>query len=379
MGRGEERDVPIYVKHETRDVWPTLNAMIGGKETVAVVALNAYFADHLGLWVSYSRSHSFYSSRDRHPLLSYDRVVGAVDFLESLGLIRHRRQSPGQRGWQSSFASTTELNAIVETAIAGRQLPLVMPRRGVILRDGQRKPLNVGYSRPVKRMERQLAPQNEAVTSTTILAEGVDLRAPLVRIFNEAADFSRGGRLYGQGTSWQNVPKRVRNSLLIDGEETIELDYHNQHLAMLYSQEGVTAPADSYEIGGWERGIVKIAVLILLNGSNENRARHKIATEVLEGSVDRGQEYAEATRLIADIRAAHRPIAHHFFTDAGARLMRRDSDLALKVMGVLLAQGITTLPVHDSFIVQKGATAKLDAAMREEADKMGLKLEVTGV
>jgi len=377
FGGDIERDVPLFVKHETRDVWPILKDLIGGTETLAVIALNGYFADQLGLWVSYSRRREYYSNRDCHPLLTYARVLAAIEFLESLGLIVHRRQSPGQRGWQSSFASTPELNAIVETAISGRRLPLLMPRRSVILRDAKRNSLDPGYSRPVKRMERELAPINETITSSTILAEGLDLRAPLVRIFNVASDFSRCGRSFGRGTSWQNVEKKVRNSLHIDGEETVELDFRNLHVAMLYCEEGLTPPADSYEIGYWDRRLVKAALFRLLNGANENKVRFGIATEVLKGRVDPGQEFSEAARLIADIKAAHRSIAHHFFTDVGSRLMRRDSDLAINIMGALVGKGITSLPVHDSFIVQQRNRDVLLAEMHEQSTIMGYDLEVT--
>ena len=51
------------------------------------------------------------------------------------------------------------------------------------------------------------------------------------------------------------------------------------------------------------------------------------------------------------MKAKHADIAHAFGSDAGARLMRKDSDLAEQVVLDMIRQGVVPLSVHDSYIV----------------------------
>lgn len=72
----------------------------------------------------------------------------------------------------------------------------------------------------------------------------------------------------------------------------------------------------------------------------------------------------KARSLIEAIKSRHARIAHTFHSDAGARLMRIDSDMAEAVLvRLIIGQGIETLPVHDSFIVQASKRDLLEAAM----------------
>jgi hypothetical protein len=50
------------------------------------------------------------------------------------------------------------------------------------------------------------------------------------------------------------------------------------------------------------------------------------------------------------IRSKHRAVSDLFFSDAGVRLMRIDSDIALNTVMSCQNKGIPVLPVHDSFI-----------------------------
>jgi hypothetical protein len=51
-----------------------------------------------------------------------------------------------------------------------------------------------------------------------------------------------------------------------------------------------------------------------------------------------------ASKLIADIKRVHAPIAHLFHKGMGLELQRRDSDMAVKVMLILRQAGIAVLP-----------------------------------
>lgn len=87
----------------------------------------------------------------------------------------------------------------------------------------------------------------------------------------------------------------------------------------------------------------------------------------------------KARALIKAIKHRHAPIAGQLHSDAGARLMRKDSDIAEAVMAeLILRRGIVTLPIHDSFLVPVSKRDELQEAMMEAAHKiMGVYLSVS--
>jgi len=195
-----------------------------------------------------------------------------------------------------------------------------------------------------------------------------------VRIFN--GDLTRGGRFYAVGSSWQNVPGEVRTTALIDGQETVELDYSALHPSLLYSEVGAPVPADCYAVDGWPRTLGKLALLILLNAGNAQEARGALARSLAKAEnflIYGGDPMDAAGRLIREVKKLHRPIAQAFHSDAGARLMRQDSKIAGRVLSILLKQGVVGLPVHDSFVVRSRDEDALEAAMYEAAEQNGLK------
>ena len=176
------------------------------------------------------------------------------------------------------------------------------------------------------------------------------------------------------GTSWQNVKSEARKSLAIGGEPVVELDYCTLHPAILYAEAGAQMPNDCYELAGWPRKLVKVAMLTLINAPTKQKARLAIVHD------DRMAEVAElgsqealraADTLIDAIKRKHRPIADSFHSDAGARLMSIDATMAEMVMNILLSKGIVVLPLHDSFLVPASKADDLEAAMLEAAHKAG--------
>lgn len=127
-------------------------------------------------------------------------------------------------------------------------------------------------------------------------------------------------------------------------------------------------------LDGWPRQVVKAAFLRLTNAASERQAIAAIANIDQVGGIAGRQpdRFAAARTLIVDIKAAHSPIATAFHSDAGARLMRRDSDIADAVMIRMIARkGIVTAPVHDSFISPRANRQILLEAMQEAAEKAG--------
>ncbi|WP_199261898.1 hypothetical protein [Paracoccus binzhouensis] len=378
---GDEPQIPLDFKFDTKPLWEPFKAICGVGAAGAAMALAAYEASKVGKAVSYSRNRNYYHG-GRHPLMTYTNVTRGADDLEAGQWIQHYKQAPGCRGWQSAFEATPELVDAVEYIMQGHpRLKLEQPRHLTILRDADGKPMDFKPTREIDRRDRKTATFNEAISSAEIIAlDGTNLACPMARIYNQ--DMSRGGRFYGMGTSWQNIKSEARKALTIDGEPVVELDFKTLHPAILYAEAGVPMPADCYDIDGWPRNLVKVAMLTLINATTESKARFSIAHSDRMAQVAKpgSQEAIQAAaRLIDAIKRKHAPIARSFHSDAGARLMRIDSDIAEGVMGLLIARkGIVTLPVHDSFLVPASKREELEAAMDQAAyDVCRLKAQIT--
>ena len=161
------------------------------------------------------------------------------------------------------------------------------------------------------------------------------------RVFN--GSFQGGGRLYGPW--WQSAPSKVRPYLEIGGEPTVELDYPAHHLRMAYAMVHTDPPIEPYTLAGWERQLVKHAVLIMFNARNYNAAIGAIADEIGVASARK-----RAVELIQQIKEKHAPVAQLFHSDLGAKLQRQDADMAAAIVGRLLKKGVITLSIHDSFL-----------------------------
>ncbi len=369
----DERDIPLSVRFETSGVWPILREMYGLDATGAAIAMALLDARLYDQMLSYSRNWNYYAARACHQLLSGVKVVRAVDAMDRLGLLIHHKQVPGGRGWQSAMSGTAEFLESIDGMSDG--LSLALPRYPIELRGEDGKPVVVPSCRQVGRMLDQLWELNEVIASTAILSgDGRRLDAALVRIFNK--EMSRGGRFYACGRSWQNIPSLERQFVTINGEATTELDFATLHAAMLYSEVGATPPDDSYVIEPWPRDLVKRSFLTLINAKTFQAALGAIANsrEMLAfmGHDMRGR-LASAKNLISDIKGRHQPVSEFFHKDAGARLMRKDSDLAAAILKKLLAKGVVGLPVHDSFLVPASKSTQLEEVMHDCAAQIGLK------
>lgn len=372
---GDEPQIPLSVKWDTKPIWQPVKDVCGVGATGAAIALAAFEAARVGKAISYSRNRNFYHG-GRHPLLTYTTVTREVDALTAGGWTVNLKQPPGGYGWQSALEPTPELMDAVEY-ILGRagKLTLEKLRRLTILRDADGKPMDLCPTREIDRRDRKTASFNEAITAADIISlDGVDLACPMARIYNR--DLGRGGRFYPMGTSWQNIKSEARRALKIDGEPVVEMDFKTLHPAILYAEAGAPMPRDCYAIEGWPRDLVKVAMLTLINARTVHAARLSIANSdrMAQRAAPGSQEaIGYASALIEAIKRAHTPIAAAFHSDAGARLMRIDSDLAEAVMhDLILRQGIVTLPVHDSFLVPASKRDELEAAMMDAAHKIGL-------
>jgi hypothetical protein len=336
-------------------------------------------------FISYSRRFEFYAKRRRPfhkqryypPTYTFRAIVPAVDQLAQAGLFEHDKAAPGDHGYQSRFRASPELTD------AFQHVPVVYePLELIVLRDDHGNPVDYRDTRNTRAMRRRLEGFNESLLDQQIGLGDQVIREgdPLPKFKAKNGKLAGGGRaqiqmhqVFGRGSwnvngrfvgsFWQNIPDRSK--ITINGKPAVEVDYNALHIRLLYQERGQPMPpGDAYEIDGWPREHVKLAMLIVINARTHLSAVRALADALRKYRIV--NVYRTAEKLIDGVKRKHRAIAHAFNTDAGARLMRQDSELAANVMGHMMkAVGIVPLCVHDSFLVPVGLEGQLMAVMDE--------------
>jgi hypothetical protein len=373
----ENRDRPLTLNWMPAD--PDAYAQLGLSQLTrnATKARDAIITEALvagpNRYISYSRRKEFYVQRQRYYRVtySYRSIIPAVDQLAAAGLLDHEKRPPGSRGYQSRFRASDVLLKELE------QVKVVYePLETILLRDHDGYLVNYSDNRNTRRMRKHLRTLNEGLVSQEIARGGRVIRegdrldnggraqAQLHRVFNRGS-FDLGGRFYGG--HWQNIPPfGGRDQITINGEPTIEVDYAALHIRLLYQEAGKQMVGDPYEIEGRPRKQVKLALLIGINARTHRSAVRALA-DALAGEPGIHNRFDAAKGLLDAVRRKHPAIAHAFGSDAGARLMRKDADLAERVkFEMLVATGIVPLSVHDSFIVPATEAGRLEEAMERQ-------------
>jgi hypothetical protein len=184
------------------------------------------------------------------------------------------------------------------------------------------------------------------------------------RIFNES--FEYGGRFYRADVlAIKNKDDSARLDITMDGSAVCEVDFSNLHFRIAAALEDLDSediPLDVYsgilddETNKVDRGIVKLAVNMMFNCHNEEKARGAIQKEInLLSKEDRSvYTLGNAKSVMALIYRAYPSFTHLFCEESsfGRVLQNADSHLASDILGVMLKKNIPCLPVHDSFVVK---------------------------
>jgi hypothetical protein len=284
--------------------------------------------------------------------------VPNVGLLADAGLLHNTiAEADPTSGRQSTFRAT---QVLIE-ALGDRPPPPAKrkPRALIQLRDKDKQPIDYRDTDPTTRMCRRLVSVNEMVESITLEVppdvgercgdlliigdSAVNLRRiTFYRVFN--INFKNGGRFYGHFV--QGLPKEVRQRLMLNDEHVAEPDYPEHHPRILYALEGQPPPGDPYEVDGWERKVIKLALLIMINAPSWQSARGAMMHRC-------GLSWDAARRLVHDVERRHAPIAKYFHSGAGRWLQCYDSRMADNILIEATRQGIPILPIHDSFLTIK--------------------------
>lgn len=362
-----------------------------------VLALYATYRAEEDRWLAYSRRNDDYGPAFRrylHPDVSARTVTTVADFLAAAGLVDHRpgfysrNGVGGGRGFRSRIRARPQLVALLEEhgafpaslGVADWSEPLrlkapaehwggpkrLLPYTDTAATRDMRARLRA-YNEFLDQFRIDLEPQADASSELGVQAgdddpaDMADRRSRrLYRVFNNDR-WDHGGRFYGGW--WQRIPSAHRRRLLIDGEETVELDFAALHPRFCYHLEGMPlAPdIDPYHVEGISgpnvRGAIKVAFNQLANVDGPRRLK---APDGVLAMLPKGTSYA---KLIRQIEMQHAPISSWLRKGRGVELQYLDSQIASKVLAYMRFRNICCLPVHDSFIVPRSAEATLGHAM----------------
>jgi hypothetical protein len=200
------------------------------------------------------------------------------------------------------------------------------------------------------------------------------------------------------------ISKEQRQFIQIDYSMTVEPDFKAMHMMMLYARCGIQLDPikdDPYQLEGFDRKTVKIAMLRLVNSScvkafkacvtksgnpkNKERvnqyredlrrfimrsskgleATNPTKPKVMDGFIDGMPDGIDGSKLLDSIIEKHKPIAHLLGAkNIGLELQNQDSEIMARTLSQLVAVDIPALPVHDSLICRVCDSDTVTNAMR---------------
>lgn len=377
------------------------------------------------LYVGYSRrmeaflrDGSYWDEEAQRPAISRTYYLAAISFLHSKGWIDNVTAQAGYGGFSSRMRATEQLRQrFAESRLTWASVSADLNRPIITMKDDDKKPVSLpapgqfdleAARQNLLRINRNLdstfinidiSDEQHDALRHRLMGQHIDVDRDAIGEEREPLDFSNrtlrrvfargsygmGGRFYGGW--WQGVPSDLRRHIEIEGAVTVEMDYSSMQPCIFYAEAGQLPPADAYRLRGWDgtpRETIKKLFNQLINSDATSKnprqwhrfapaieidaegvGQHQLAKMQREAFRERtGRDYAE---LIADLLDFHRPIENAFFSKSWGRMQRVDSDIAERVMLTLLDadRPIVALPIHDSFIVGRGAENILKTTMME--------------
>lgn len=362
--------------------------------SLALLNLYSFYQANPKRYIAYSRNPGgFQRTRYKRHNIGFDVFVKVVDTLEELGYIENHLGyydkvfKIGKRSRMKANLSLIELfdeHTLAPVMVQREAVEEVIILKSVsILEDNKKDKYVVDYedTEQTNKMRENLQTINALLDSRWVdlnvsdevyekIAEETEkkknrsdidfTRKKLKRVFNNNS-FEDGGRFYHGW--WQEIPKRFRKHITIDGKRTVEVDYSSIHFRILYAEQGIDIEdKDPYIIEGYEskRGVIKLALNIILNAGTKDKAINAIYKH---DKINIDKETAKD--IYKRLEEEHPKIKQYFGSGRGVKLQYTDSKIAEQVMLNLARDNIVCLPVHDSFIVRLSHQIDLN----EEMDK----------
>lgn len=216
-------------------------------------------------------------------------------------------------------------------------------------------------------------------TSTPLLSHSYvkplyhkDLHSKMYRVFNNSS-FSYGGRFYG--AEYQQLNGQDRESILINGNKTTEIDFKGLHINMLYNKQRKDYNGDPYSVVNSNpeiRPLLKLIGLIIINAKNKKSSIDAVNYELWKKPELKNikEKYnLSIQEMFSDFENKHPDISNYFNSGIGLRLQNLDSKIAEEILKHFTRQGKPCLCIHDSFIVEESNKEELSEVMREAYKK----------
>ncbi|HRK77760.1 MAG TPA: hypothetical protein PLQ95_04405 [Thiobacillus sp.] len=343
-------------------------------------------------WRSFSRDKSAYSDGTRNAGIYITfALVGVVDRLISLGYIEQvkGKYNPAT-GWGriSRIKATDKLLDLIKIRDI-YSVPTINPeieKPAVILKDEEKRVIAFEENGRTNEIKVGMLLLNKLYAATRIEVSRKALETDgfvqltdksVFRSFNNS-DFWAGGRICGG--VWQAVEREYRKTITIEGEAVTELDYKANHPSMMYRLfTGAPIPEDCYAVPGYERDLLKLAMMRMLNNNSKEAATKSVLLGIKKENIKRKRKGRkllpslskdEAVGMIEALENLHTPILEWLYNkDHGYTLQSLEGEIAVDITLTLMRQDIVCLPVHDSFIVQTKHQEQLKQQMIESYKK----------
>jgi hypothetical protein len=188
------------------------------------------------------------------------------------------------------------------------------------------------------------------------------------KVFNEGS-WSKGGRTYLMGVKVMSelLKRENRGKIMIDGEETVELDWSRCFLSIIAEKEGYVFPDgfDPYhiELEGYHtptlRKLAKIAMLVALNSSSSRQASLALSMEAGRKlplkDLKRSGKLPDplGAKLIVESVVKHNQYALPWVWEGrGLELTHTESQMMDYVLHKCLEESIVGVVIHDGIVVK---------------------------
>jgi hypothetical protein len=359
--------------------------------------------------------------------LGYSAMINILNMLEDYGIIKATKGHKYYDQPEDSDELTDEKVVLhkslgyIELTEFGEELIMSKvdilnitnkPRSSLlVLMDTKKEPMCYEETEEAKVMMALVDKYNKFMAKQSVeSAEGDLLHTSLSRVFSrgELADkdskFVFGGRFYGEGTNYQQLPQIERKRIRINDEPVYELDFKCIHISIHCSKEGITLPEgfdvySQYDVANYTldpemtalatawykhdynpyREFEKLAWLILINCGKRDKTRkqnRRLAIQTLEQKLKEDAKEPLHLRKFVGIKAVDiEGVINHIenssgvgqdllYSDKGVELMRDDSDIMQIILTNCVDNGIPVLCVHDSVIVPQSKVGKVMEIMK---------------
>ena len=337
-------------------------------------------------------------------------INSVLTYMRENNYIYVLKGSHDYRNEHLSYVSVVRFNTKLVELFDKKEIELYIPSSAmgypIILKDRKTKEMvELEKTEEVEKMAQEMHRYNQSLSGITIKFNGEEV--PLLEYHRSfSGDLNKGGRLFAHGGSIQLVPQELRlSAITIDDESVKELDYSANHPRILlellsqrepdvlrdidvsldpYAVDDSCLLVDNFAVEEHKlrfgiskynpvRTFMKHAMMRALNCDSHERAVASLSHEIF---LDNKKELCDRQyvglpkkidnqRVLEDVCRHNSIIEKDFFQDKGIWLQNLDSEIALRVIDLMLQSGEVVLCWHDSFQCRATAKSLLQSAMVE--------------